>query len=376
MSEPVSEPLCRTPLYEEHCRLGARLIPFSGWEMPVQYQSILQEHRAVRESVGMFDVSHMAEFRIRGPAAAAFLQRLTPNNVEAIQPGGSQYSCLLRPHGGIIDDIFIYRLDDSYLIVANAGNHDKVDAWLTAQAPSGVSIVDESATTALIAVQGPAALEAVRSLVDGDLDSLPRRGIRAMRLAGVSAMVSRTGYTGEDGVEIYIASTDAVAVWRTLSEQAARPIQPCGLGARDTLRLEAGNLLYGHDMDETVNPLEAGLGFIVKLDKGDFIGREALLQQRDHGIQRRIAGFEMLDRGVPRADCEVRVSGAAVGRVTSGSYGPTVDRNIGLAYLIPDLAVPGQEVDIIIRDRPARARVVKLPFYRAKKRSTIVIKGA
>lgn len=369
----MSEQLLRTPLYEEHRRLGARLIPFSGWEMPVQYQSILQEHRAVRESVGMFDVSHMGEFRISGPAALEFLQRLTPNDLRAIQPGGSQYSCFLQPNGGMIDDIFIYQLDGSYLVVANAGNIGKVEAWLRAQAQPGVVIVNESAATALIAVQGPAAVEVARELADGDLAGLPRRGIRPMRVAEVSALVSRTGYTGEDGVEIFIASADAVTVWRALLDHSARPIQPCGLGARDTLRLEAGNLLYGHDLDETTNPLEAGLGFIVKLEKGEFIGREALQRIQDSRASRRIVGFEMIDRGVPRAGCGVRAAGQPAGTVTSGSFGPTVDRNIGLAYVEPSLAVPGQELEIIIRDRPARARVVKLPFYRSKKR---VPKGA
>ena len=365
----MSEDLLRTPLHGEHLRLGARMVPFAGWDMPVQYQSIIQEHRAVREAAGMFDVSHMGEFRVAGPAATEFLQRMTPNDVSTLQPGTAQYSCLLREDGGMVDDIFVYRLEDSYLVVANAGNIAKVEAWFAAHPLAGATVTNESAQTALIAVQGPLALEAIQPLVEGNLAELPRRGIRSLKVIGVPALVARTGYTGEDGAEIFIAPDDAVTVWRALLERAARPIRPCGLGARDTLRLEAGNLLYGHDMDDTVNPLEAGLNFILKLDKGGFLGRDALLRIKEAGIARRIVGFEMVERGVPRAEFPVQWEGRAVGQVTSGSYAPTLDRNIGLAYVEPGLAAVGQELDIIIREKPVRARVVKLPFYRPKTRS-------
>lgn len=361
-------PLKKTPLHSEHLRLGARMVPFAGWEMPVQYQSILQEHRAVRSSVGVFDVSHMGEFEISGPAALELLQWLTPNDVAALEPGASQYSCLLRPDAGMIDDIFIYRLDDRYLVVVNASNIEKVEAWLAENSRPGATVRNVSDETALIAVQGPDGLETVRPLATGDLTTLARRGIRPEEVAGVPCRVGRTGYTGEDGVEMFCAAGDAVTVWRAVLEQRDGGVQPCGLGARDTLRLEAGNLLYGHDMDEATNPLEAGLGFIVKLDKGDFLGRDVLVKVKEQGPRRRLIGFEMLDRGVPRADCPVQVDGKTVGRVTSGSFAPALDRNIGLAYVEPAVAGVGQKLDIVIREKPVAAQVVKRTFYRPRKR--------
>jgi aminomethyltransferase len=360
--------LKRTPLYAEHLKLNARMVPFAGWDMPVQYQSILQEHRAVRESAGMFDVSHMGEFRVSGPRAADFLQQLTPNDVSTLAPGGSQYSCLLREDGGIIDDIFIYRLDDGFLVVVNAANIEKADAWFAAHRLPGADVANVSAETALIAVQGPLAVRAAQPLVEGDLATLPRRGVRPDVVAGVRALVARTGYTGEDGLEIFVPAGRAVGVWRALLERAALPIQPAGLGARDTLRLEAGNLLYGHDMDETVNPIEAGLNFIVKLDKGPFLGRDALIRTREEGPRKRLVGFEMVERGVPRSEFPVERDQRVVGRVTSGSYAPTLDKNIGMAYVEPRLASLGEELDVVIREKPVRAKVVKLPFYRSKNR--------
>ena len=362
--------LQRTSLYDEHVRLGARMVPFAGWDMPVQYKSIIQEHRAVRKAVGMFDVSHMGEFRVTGPAAVDFLQSLTPNDIAAVPVGGSQYSCLLHPDGGMIDDIFIYRLEDEFLVVVNAANVAKDGAWLVEHGVRDVTISDISAETALIAVQGPRAVSVVQELVVGDLSSLPRRGIRPDQVAGVACLVARTGYTGEDGLEIYCPWEQAPTLWRALLELQNGLIQPCGLGARDTLRLEAGNLLYGHDMDDTVNPLEAGLGFIVKLDKGPFIGRDALLAIRESGLHRRIVGFEMVERGVPRAGFPVQVAGRIVGQVTSGSYAPTLDRNIGLAYVEPGFTSVGQELQICIREKPLAAAVVKLPFYRSRARTS------
>lgn len=366
MSDPD---LKRTPLYDEHLRLGARMVPFAGWEMPVQYQSILQEHRAVRQAVGAFDVSHMGEYYVAGPRALEFLQWLTPNDVAALTPGTSQYSCLLRPNATIIDDVVIYRLDDRYLVVVNAGNVDKVGAWLRSQAWPDVTIENASAETALIAVQGPLAEEALRSAVAGDLSQLRRRAIRADRVVGCACLIARTGYTGEDGFEIFCRAEDVVEVWRAVLAVASPPVQPCGLGARDTLRLEAGNLLYGHDIDDTTNPLEAGLGFIVKFEKGDFLGRSELLRIKEQGLKRRLIGFEMVDRGIPRPGFTVLGEGRPIGQVTSGSYAPTLDRNIGLAYLEPAFASPGQAIDVVVRERPLAARVVKLPFYRSPRRA-------
>ncbi|HLZ08075.1 MAG TPA: glycine cleavage system aminomethyltransferase GcvT, partial [Chloroflexota bacterium] len=334
--------LKQTALHAEHIRLGARMVPFAGWDMPVQYQSILKEHRSVRVSVGMFDVSHMGEFWVRGAGAGDFLQRLTPNDVSTIAVGGSQYSCFLQPDGGIIDDIFIYRPIDDYLVVVNAANIQKVADWLSAQPRPGVEVVDVSEGTALVAVQGPDAVNAVQTLSTGDLLSLPRRGIRSQPIAGGECLVARTGYTGEDGLEIFCSPSDVRHLWQALLHVEFKTVEPCGLGARDTLRLEAGNLLYGHDMDERVNPLEAGLGFIVKLDKGDFIGRDALVRTRQNGSHQRLVGFEMVGRGIPRTDCDIVLADRLVGRVTSGSYGPTVDKNIGLGYVEPPLAGVGQ----------------------------------
>jgi aminomethyltransferase len=357
--------LKRTPLHAEHVRLHARMVPFAGWEMPVQYQSILQEHRAVREAVGMFDVSHMGELEISGPAAAAFIQRLTVNDISTLAEGSSQYSCVLRPDGGILDDIVVYRLTDLFLVVVNAANINKIASWFAEHREHGVNLQNVSDETALIAVQGPRTVDTLQPLSSLDLSAVPRFGIRPGKLADIACLMSRTG---EDGFEIFCQAWDAVAIWNAILNNSAQPVQPCGLGARDTLRLESGKLLYGHDMDESNNPLEAGLGFIVKFDKGDFIGREALLRVRETGPVQRLVGFEMVGRGVPRAGCAVQSGGRLVGQVTSGGYAPTLDRNIGMAYVEPVLATIGQSLDVIIRERPVEAKVVKMPFYRAKKR--------
>jgi aminomethyltransferase len=318
----------------------------------------------------MFDVSHMGEFRVDGPAALEFLQGLTPNDLAVVPEGRSQYSSLLRPDGGMLDDIFIYHLSDGYLIVVNASNVEKVARWLAEHAQPGANVTNVSDETALIAVQGPRAIETVQPLAESDLATLPRRGIRSDRIARAPCFAARTGYTGEDGLEIFCASSDVVALWRSLEEVGDRAIQPCGLGARDTLRLEAGNLLYGHEMDESVNPLEVGLDFAVKLGKGEFVGRAALERVAADGPRRRLVGFQMVDRGIPRSDCLVEVAGRTVGRVTSGTYSPTLERSIGMALVQRDAATVGQELDVLIRDKPTRAVTVKLPFYRSKSRST------
>ena len=365
----MSETLKVTPLHAEHLKLRAKMVPFAGWDMPVQYQSILQEHRAVRDAVGAFDVSHMGEFEISGPGSLAFLQWLTPNDVSTVAVGGSQYSCLLRPDAGMIDDIFIYRLVDRFLVVVNASNVDKVDDWFASNRRSDVTIRNASGETGLIAVQGPLAISAMQTLVAGDLSNLPRRGIRSEEVAGIQCFIGRTGYTGEDGVEIFCSSDDVVGVWRAVLGGPERTVQPCGLGARDTLRLEAGNLLYGHDMDERTNPLEAGLGFVVKLDKGDFLGRDVLVKVKAEGPRRRLVGFEMVERGVPRSGFPVEVEGRQVGEVTSGSYAPTLETNLGLAYVDASLATVDRRIDVVIREKPVQAKIVKLPFYRSKHRS-------
>lgn len=363
--------LKRTPLYAEHLRLGAKMVPFAGWDMPVQFVSIIKEHRSVRESAGMFDVSHMGEFRVRGPGALEFLQRLTPNDLSKVSVGGSQYSSLLNVDAGMLDDIFIYHLDDGFLVVVNASNVDKVDRWFADNDSPGVDVVNDSVDTALVAVQGPNAVGIVQKIAESDLGTLDRRGIRPAIVGGVHCLTARTGYTGEDGLEIFCEANDASLLWTRLLDVEGQPIQPCGLGARDTLRLEAGNLLYGHDMDESVNPLEAGLGFTVKFSKPDFIGRGALLRVEAEGVRRRLVGFELLDRGIPRAEYVLQLAGRTVGHVTSGTYSPTLERSIGLGYVEPPLATVGQDLDVVIRDKPARASVVKLPFYRSSQRAKI-----
>ncbi|HUX86918.1 MAG TPA: glycine cleavage system aminomethyltransferase GcvT [Chloroflexota bacterium] len=361
--------LKKTPLYAEHVRLHGRMVPFAGWDMPVQYGGILLEHRAVREAVGMFDVSHMGELEVSGPVSEAFLQRLTVNDLSTLAVGSSQYSCVLRPDGGMLDDIVIYRLTDRFVVVVNASNVEKIASWFAEHAQSGAEVRNVSDETALIAVQGPLAVQTVQSLSAEDVSTIPRFGIRPGSIADVPCSISRTGYTGEDGFEIFCHAHDAVTFWNAILNNSVRPVQPCGLGARDTLRLESGKLLYGHDMDESNNPLEAGLNFIVKFEKGDFIGRAALLGVQERGPTQRLVGFEMVGRGVPRAGCPVESAGRPVGRVTSGSYVPTLDRNIGMAYVEPRLTTVGQSIDVMIRERPVEARVVKMPFYRRKKRA-------
>lgn len=364
----AEEPLKLTPLHEEHVRLHARMVPFAGWDMPVQYKSIIQEHRAVRSDAGVFDVSHMGEFEIAGSGAFDFLQFLTVNDLATLEVNHSQYSCFLRPDGGILDDIVIYHLPDHFLVVVNASNVGKIGRWLDEHARPNVTVSNVSDSTALIAIQGPRALGIVQPLAGANLSTISRFGIVAGTYAGIPCLIGRTGYTGEDGVEIFCSTNDAVGVWRATLYDGTDPIQPCGLGARDTLRLESSKLLYGHDMDETTNPLAAGLNFIVKFDKGDFIGRDALLDVRGSGPRQRLIGFEMVERGIPRADCPIYVDGEAVGRVTSGSFAPTIEKNIGLGYVESSLATVGQRLDVIIRGAPVQAKVVKLPFYRSKKR--------
>ncbi len=363
--------LKRTPLYALHRELGAKLIDFGGWEMPVQYQGILEEHRAVRERAGIFDVSHMGELEVSGGGALAALQRLTPNDVSKLADGRCHYSAFLTERGTFVDDLLIYRnAADSYMVVVNASNTPKDFAWARERAGGGVAVENRSDDYALIAVQGPAAPAIVARICASDLSHLPYYGFRRTEALGRPALVSRTGYTGEDGFEIYIAPESAEAVFRGLLE-AGKPegIAPCGLGARDTLRLEAKMALYGNDIDDTVTPWEADLGWIVKMKKGEFLGREALERQKVQGVPRKLVGFEMTDRGIARHGYPAATP-AGPGVVTSGTHSPTLGRPIGLA-LLPTAATPvGTEFSVDIRGRQARARVVETPFYRRKKEAT------
>jgi aminomethyltransferase len=361
----VSEPLKRTPLYAAHVKAGARLVRFAGWEMPVQYTGILQEHRTVRSAVGLFDVSHMGELEVAGPGALAALQRLTTNDVAALAVGQVQYSLLCAPDGGIVDDLTIYRLAaDRFMLTVNASNIDKDWAWVTTHTPDGAAWTDISADTTLLAVQGPRAAALVARLSDAPAADVDYYHFTAGSVAGVRARISRTGYTGEDGFELYAAAADAERLWFTLlDEGAALGIAPIGLGARDTLRLEMRYVLYGNDIDETTNPLEAGLGWVVKPSKGEFLGRDAIARLQAAGVARRLVGFEMVERAVPRHGYPIRVDGRPVGVVTSGSYGPSVDRCIGLGYVEAASAGVGSLIQVEVRGSPRAARVVKTPFH-------------
>jgi aminomethyltransferase len=357
----------RTPLHDRHVELGGRMVEFAGWEMPVQYVGVMEEHRAVRGAAGLFDVSHMGELRVRGGGAEAFLQGLTPNDVGRLAPGRAHYSGLLTPQGTYLDDILVYRLAaEDFLVVVNASNRAKDAAWVTEQAAgSGAQVADESDRFALLALQGPRALDILAPLATQGVGALRYYGFLEGEVAGRRALVSRTGYTGEDGFEIYLDPDDAVPVWdRLLEAGAPLGLQPAGLGARDTLRLEAAMALYGHELDEATTPLEAGLSWVVKLDKGEFLGRQALLAQQVRGIERQLVGFEIEGRGIAREAHPVLQDGQTVGRVTSGTFSPTLNKGLGMAYLPPSLAAPGQQLEIEVRGRRLPARVVGLPFYR------------
>jgi aminomethyltransferase len=364
MTEPTAA-LKRTPLHAAHVRLGARMVPFGGWDMPVQYTGIVEEHRTVRRAVGCFDVSHMGEFELRGPDALRALQRLTTNDVAALETGQVQYSLLCAEGGGIVDDLTLYRLaDDHFMLTVNAANIDKDWAWVTRHLDGRVDARNVSGETGLIAVQGPHAERLVGRLADVDVTGIGYYRFARGRVAGVAGLVSRTGYTGEDGFELYLPAEETERVWeRLLAEGKADGVAPIGLGARDTLRLEMKYALYGNDIDETTNPLEAGLGWVVKPGKGEFLGRAAIERVRAEGPRRRLVGFEMVERAVPRHGYPILHEGAAVGVVTSGSYGPSVDRYIGVGYVPAALGAVGTALAIEVRGRGHAARVVKTPFH-------------
>jgi aminomethyltransferase len=358
----------RTPLYDAHRGLGARLIAFAGWEMPLSYTGVTEEHRAVREHCGLFDVSHMGEVELRGPGAAALCQRLTVNDVDRLRIGDAQYSLLCNERGGVLDDLIVYRLAEArFLLIVNAANTPQDLAWIRRHAGS-VEVVDRSAELALLALQGPEAEVVLRTLTALDLPALRPFTFLQGPVAGHQTLVSRTGYTVEDGFELLADASAAAALWDALLPAVRRRGgMPVGLGARDTLRLEAGLPLCGSDMDETTTPLEAGLGWVVKLDRGDFIGRDALVAQQKAGVPRRLSGFRLDEPGVPRHGYAVFRDGAPVGTVTSGAKSPTLDACIGLAYLNAGSTVRGTGIGIEIRGRQVLAHVVERPFYRRVK---------
>lgn len=351
----------RTPVYDVHVKLGGRIVEFGGWELPVQYTSIVDEHRTVRSTAGVFDVSHLGRVELRGEGALRTLQRLGTNDAAKLEVGTAQYSLMLNERGGIVDDIFIYRQPDSYLIVINAATSEKDIAWMRARL-DGAELIDRTPETATISLQGPAAIPLLQPLIDLDLAVLRRNGHAEGKVEGRPMLVARTGYTGERGLELFPPADQAAALFERLC--TLEGVKPCGLGARDTLRLEAGNRLYGQDMDEETDPYEAGFSWTVDLEKGDFVGREALLRVREAGPRRRLVGFETLERAVPRHGAAVYVDGRAVGVVTSGSFAPSLERNIGFAFVPPTQAEVGTEIGVEIRGRPAPARVVETPFFK------------
>jgi aminomethyltransferase len=348
------------------------MVPFGGWEMPVEYTGLISEHQAVRKAAGLFDVSHMGEFELRGPGALPFLQRVTSNDVAKLVDGQAQYSSLPTDAGAPVDDIIVYRRGpERFLVVVNAANIEKDFRWLQSKGPSDCELVDKSNDYALIALQGPAAVSILQPLVSVDLSGLGYYRFAEGQVAGRPALVSRTGYTGEDGFELFVAPDDAAPLWRGLIETGRdKGLVPAGLGARDTLRLEARMCLYGQDMDETTTLVEAGLGWIVSLDepKGDFPGRAVLARQKKEGAPRKLVGFEMVGRGIARHGYPVYVGDQAVGAVTSGTYAPFVQKNIGLCYLPSGQAEVGTEILVEIREKKVPARVVPTPFYKRPKK--------
>ncbi|HHY45876.1 MAG TPA: glycine cleavage system aminomethyltransferase GcvT [Firmicutes bacterium] len=359
----------RTPLYDVHVGLGARMIGFGGWEMPVSYTDIVEEHLAVRSKAGLFDLSHMGEIEISGTGALELIQRLTTNDASKLAPGQVQYSLMLYPDGGIVDDLLVYRFAGHYMLVVNASNTGKDFEWIREHASGDVAVRDVSHETALVAIQGPFSESILQRVTDFDLSSL---GYYRFAEASISVLdgkarracvISRTGYTGEDGFEIYIDRNYAREAWETLLE-TGKPegLVPVGLGARDSLRLEAAYSLYGHEINEETLPYEAGLGWVVKVDKGDFVGREALLKAKERGLVRKLVGLELVERGVPRAGFKIVKGAEEVGYLTSGTFSPSLQKGIGLGYVSTQEARPGNELAVMIRNKPVGAKVVKTPF--------------
>jgi aminomethyltransferase len=375
MDQPLP-PLKKTPLNARHRASGARMVAFGGWDMPLEYTGITQEHLAVRKSAGLFDVSHMGELEIAGKDAMAAVQMLCSNDASKLQPGQAQYSALLTEQGTFVDDLVIYRLrSDHFLLVVNAANIVKDYTWIAERIVScgDAVVMDASSRYALLSVQGPAAAGIVQPLTGVDLSSMAYYSFAHGEVANVRGTISRTGYTGEDGFEIFVPPQQADRVWQALLTSDSAPVVPCGLGARDTLRLEAGLRLYGNDMDETTTALEAGLGWIVGWNKGSFVGVDALRVQKASGASRRLAGFELTEPGIARQGYDVYAGGATPGngrpsgKVTSGTQTPTLKKSIGMAYLPQADTAPGREFEVDIRGRRTRARVVPMPFYKRPK---------
>lgn len=377
MPAELAQPsLLRTALCQWHADHGGRMVDFAGWLMPVQYASIIEEHQATRQAIGLFDVSHMGRINFRGAGAKDFLNRLVTRDVQTLAPGQVRYALVTNDAGGILDDVLVYHLTDAssgesyYQLVVNASNREKILAWIDEQSPDreAVSMVDRTLSTAMIAVQGPRAIEAMGLISSIEPTSLKYYTAIEARLAGVPGLLGRTGYTGEDGWEIVVPAEIAVDVWNSLLKHgAAAGARPAGLGCRDTLRLEAAMPLYGHELNEEINPFQAGLGFAVNLEDRRFPGRDALVGLRDDPQQPRRIGLELTSKRVPREHYEVFSGDKLAGEITSGTFSPTLDRPIAMAYVTPEFAAPGTELQIDVRGKREPARVVKLPFYKRAK---------
>ena len=362
--------LKRTALNQAHRQLGARMVEFGGWEMPIQYAGTIEEHLAVRTAAGVFDVSHMGEIEIRGPQALALVQSVTSNDAAKLADGQAQYSALTYPAGTFVDDVLVHRFgSEHFFLCVNASNTDKDDEWIRSQAQGfDAEVLNTSDRYTQLAVQGPKALASLQPLVDVDLGAIKYYWFTKGRVDGVPAIIARTGYTGEDGCEVYFEPGESERIWGKILE-AGRPhgLAPCGLAARNTLRLEAKMALYGHDIDETTTVLEADLGWVVKLNKGDFIGRERLAAQKEQGLRRKLIGFEVVERGIARDGYPVFIDGRQVGHVTSGSPAPYLKKNIGLAYLPIEHTAVGSRFEVDVRGRRVAAEVVPTPFYKRSK---------
>jgi aminomethyltransferase len=363
--------LKRTPFHAFHRAAGGKIVEFAGHEMPVRYTGDVREHLAVRKAAGLFDISHMGEFFVSGPGALEFLNQAITNDLAAIAVGQALYSPLCRPGGTIVDDLLVYRSADHFMVVVNASNIAKDFAWLKESCPAGVTLEDRSDDTALLAVQGPRSEEVLRGHVPDQVLGLGYYRFAESTIFGVPATLSRTGYTGEDGFEIFFAPVHAAKVWNGLVEAGQKVgMEPIGLGARDTLRLEMGFMLYGNDIDDSTTPLEAGLGWTVKLKKPDFTGKAALVKQKEHGLARRMVGFEAEGRRVPRHGMAIESQGRVVGQVTSGTFSPSLERPIGMGYVETALAIQDTRLDIAAGATRLPARVVSLPFYQHGSRRT------
>lgn len=369
MATNTSASLRKTALNATHRALGGKMVDFAGFEMPVEYRGIIAEHRAVRTAAGLFDVSHMGEIEIRGPSSLELLQQVTCNDTGRLQNGQAQYTALLTDRGTIVDDLLVHRLSaEHYLLCVNASNREKDYEHIRAQNLFNAQVEDASDHYTQLALQGPKAEIILAPLTPVDLAAISYYQFAFGQVAAAPCLIARTGYTGEDGFELYFDPAHSEKVWNALLEAgAAHGLIPVGLGARNTLRLEAALALYGNDIDDTTTPLEARLAWISKFDKGDFTGRDALLQQKQNGLKRTLVGFEMRGRGIAREGYPVQVGGQECGRVTSGSFAPFVEKNIGLAYVPVEHKAPGTSITVVIRGRPVEAQIVPIPFYKPRR---------